>query len=519
MGLTQRRFSLGAWLALAFTLLSLLLTVMLTLFSDRTASQQVRQSIGANLAELANQTTSRLDQAMFERHREVRLIANRLNGTLDLVEVRSEIDALQQSYPTYAWIGLTDPAGKVLAATRNMLEGADVSQRPWFQNALNNQAMGDVHEALLLAQLMGSPGGEPLRFVDIAFPLKDDSGQITGVLGVHLSWKWAREIEQAIFVPVGRSRTIDPLIVSSTGAVLLGPPDVEGTVLKLPSVDAANRGARGFVRETWPDGKDYLVGYSSDQGFEDYPGLGWRVLVRQDLDEAYAPVNQMHRRMLLGGVVGALLFSLLGWGLARWITRPLLGLADVARGLEAGYAVKAPASNAYEEVAILGSAFNSLVHTLQHNEVEMRQLNVSLERRVQERTAELQDSFERVDDNEARTRAMIDTAQEPFIGMDFEGCVTDWNAQAEQLFGWSREEALGESLAHLVVPVRYQVAFIEALAQFHITGDASFVGQRMRRILVDRSGNELPVEMKIGLINTDRLKLFSAFIRDLREHP
>ena len=39
----------------------------------------------------------------------------------------------------------------------------------------------------------------------------------------------------------------------------------------------------------------------------------------------------------------------------------------------------------------------------------------------------------------------------------------------------------------------------------------------MRRILVDRQGEELPVEMKIGLINTERLKLFSAFIRDLRE--
>ena len=39
------------------------------------------------------------------------------------------------------------------AATRNMLEGADVSQRPWFQNALKGRSMGDVHEALLLARL------------------------------------------------------------------------------------------------------------------------------------------------------------------------------------------------------------------------------------------------------------------------------------------------------------------------------------------------------------------------------
>ena len=127
--LAQRRFSLGAWLALAFTSLSLLLTVLLTVFSDRTASTQVRRSIGNNLAELSNQITSRLDQAMFERYREVRLIANRLNGPLDLAVVKREIDALQQSYPTYAWIGVTDPDGRVVIASRGLLEGLSVAER------------------------------------------------------------------------------------------------------------------------------------------------------------------------------------------------------------------------------------------------------------------------------------------------------------------------------------------------------------------------------------------------------
>jgi hypothetical protein len=49
---------------------------VLVAVSERIASEQVRSSIGSNLAELANQTTSRLDRSMFERHREVRLIAS-----------------------------------------------------------------------------------------------------------------------------------------------------------------------------------------------------------------------------------------------------------------------------------------------------------------------------------------------------------------------------------------------------------------------------------------------------------
>ena len=509
--------SLGAWLALAFTLLSVLLTLVLTLLSDRAASKQVREGIGANLAELANQTTSRLDRSMFERYREVQLIAQRLNGELDLAEVRREIDALQESYPTYAWIGVTDPAGTVLMATRNMLVGADVSARPWFGNALKGQPMGDLHEALLLAKLLGKEGGEPLRFVDIAFPLRNDQGQTTGVLGVHLSWQWARDIEQAIFVPVGRSRTVEPLIVSRAGTVLLGPPGVQGSVLKLASLDAAERGERGNVQEIWPDGKAYLVGYSSDTGFGAYPGLGWRVLVRQEIGEAYAPVNQLHKRMLLVGLAAALLFSLLGWGIARLITRPLLGLTDVARGIEAGYAVKVPAARSYAEVSMLGNAFTSLVKKLQDNETEVRELNVSLERRVHERTAAMQEALERVTASEERIQTVIETAQDPFIGMDFDGCITDWNTQAEKLFGWKREEVLGESLAHTIIPERHQAAFIQALVHYLQTGDAPFQGKLLERTVRDRQGREIPTEMKIGLIDTGGVQLFSAFVHDISE--
>jgi PAS domain S-box-containing protein len=507
------RFSLGAWLATAFTALSLLLTLSLTLFSDRAASNQVREGIGANLTELAQQTASRLDRSMFERYREVRLIAQRLSGNTDLATVRGEIEALQKSYPHYAWIGLTDTAGVVHTATRGMLEGVDVSARPWYRNAIAEQPMGDVHDAMLLARLLGAPGSEPLRFVDIAFPLTDAAGQAAGVLGVHLSWNWASEIQDAIFAPVSRHRTVDMLIVSTSGSVLLGPPGVQGTVLQLPSLEAAGRGESGYSKETWHDGNAYLVGYSRDAGFDAYPGLGWRVLVRQTLDEAYAPVNQLHRRMLLGGIVATLLFSLLGWLVARLITRPLLDLTDVARGIEAGYAVKAPVTTAYREVSMLGNAFNSVVKSLQDNEAELRHSNAALERRVSERTAELREAFDDLRANEERVQTVLDTAQEAFIGMDFEGLITDWNDQAERLFGWKRFEVLGESLADTILPERYQTTFVQALAHFHTTGQAPFTGQLMERTVVDRQGREIEVEMKIGLINTAEVKLFSAFVR------
>ena len=69
--------ALGAWLALAFVALSIVLTLVLTSLIERKSSEQVETSIGHGLAELAMQTSDKLERGMFERYREVGLLARR----------------------------------------------------------------------------------------------------------------------------------------------------------------------------------------------------------------------------------------------------------------------------------------------------------------------------------------------------------------------------------------------------------------------------------------------------------
>ncbi|GAC1606524.1 MAG: hypothetical protein NVS3B2_14140 [Ramlibacter sp.] len=509
------RFGLGAYLALAFSLLSILLTLLLSVVMERTASAQVRSSIGISLAELANQTSSRLDRAMFDRYREVELIARRIGSAKDMGLVQVELDSMQSSYPSYAWIGLTDVAGRVLASTRGILRGEDVSQRPWFSRAQRGQHLGDVHEALLLARLLDNPGKEPLRFVDVAFPLQDAQGRITGVLGAHLSWQWARELRDAIFVALDRSRTVEPLIVAADGKVLLGPPGLEGTLIP-PAALASGVGGPGRYRiEQWADGRRYLVGYSKSNGYRDSPGLGWTVLVRQELGEAEQPVRQLRTRLLAWGVVMALLFSVLGWFTARAIVGPLLQLMRAARVLESGQQSSVVPSRRYREVQALGESLNSLVGNLQQKEADLRALNATLERRVEARTGELGEAFSRARESEQRIATLIETAPHPFVGMDFEGRVTDWNSQAEKLFGWRRDEVLGRPLASTLLPSRYAQSHLAGLERFTATGQAPFVGKSIERMVITRDGREVPVEVKVGLVDTGKVRLFSAFVQDI----
>ncbi|MGX4642326.1 ATP-binding protein [Massilia sp. SYSU DXS3249] len=513
--------SLGSWLALAFTLLSLLLTVLLVEVVDIAATGQVETSIGHGLRELALQTVDKLDRGMFERYREVRLLAQRrdlspLNADLDAR--REVLDGIQDSYGYYDWIGMAGVDGKVQVAGRGLLEGVDVAARPWFRHALQGINVGDVHEAVLLAKLLPKEGGEPRRFVDVAFPYLDRDGRTLGVLGVHLSWKWARAVERSVIAPVATRGKIDALIVGIDGTVLLGPNDLQGKKLDLASLRNAGRQDAGYLVEEWPDGESYLVGYSRSRGRDAYPGLGWTVLVRQAVDEAYAPARALRGRALLSGVGLALLFSLAGFVLARYITRPLGRLVADAERIGRGERVQlVSGAGSYVEVGKLSDTLNTLVTDLVKRRQEMQDLNASLEARVEARTKELERALVAVRASEQRIGAIVEAAQDAFVGVDLRGLVTDWNSAAERMFGWKRSEVLGWPMTEIIVPERFRSSTYRAIEGVRATGYSPLLERRVERLVIDRHGEEFPIEMTAGLASSGDQTFFAVFLHDISE--
>jgi len=517
-----RRRSLGTWLALAFALLSLVLTVLLVEVVDIAATGQVQTSIGHGLRELALQTADKLDRGMFERYREVRLLAGRRDlapGTASLAERRAALDAIQDTYGFYDWIGMAGADGRVQVAGRGLLEGADVTQRPWFRNAQRGVNVGDVHEAVLLARVLPKQGGEPRRFVDVAFPWLDRDGKTIGVLGAHLSWQWARTVERSVIAPIAaRGGRVEALIVSSAGVILLGPKNLQGQTIDLPSFQSAQRQDHGFLVERWPDGHSYLVGYARSQGFDSYPGLGWTVLVRQTVDDAYAPALRLRERALWSGIALALLVSVLGVLAARYITRPLGQLVRDAGRIRRGDSARLDStSSTYLEVERLSETLNALVCDLVSGRAELQGLNATLEARVDARTAELERALVAVQASEQRVGAIVEAAQDAFLGVDLRGMVTDWNGAAERMFGWKRSEVLGWPIAELIVPQRFRPSTARAIDHFRATGLSVLLERRAERLVINRQGIEFPIEMTAALAGGGGGVFFAVFLHDISE--
>jgi hypothetical protein len=189
--------------------LALLLVVPTYVYVDRVYSHQLAADRSQSLQDLANAMARTLAENLRERQREITLLAQTSlfrNADFSDPDLRASIERLQASYIYYSWIGFADTQGVVRASTQNLLLGADVSQRPWFNAGRIDNFVGDVHSALLLAKLLPQEtGAGPVRFIDFASPVRDRNGAVRGVLTAHAHWHWATKVVQAI-APQARIR-------------------------------------------------------------------------------------------------------------------------------------------------------------------------------------------------------------------------------------------------------------------------------------------------------------------------
>jgi diguanylate cyclase (GGDEF)-like protein len=280
------------------------------------------------LAAMARTMADRLDQNMFERYREIKNIANLepLRGVWqgDPAKARGVLTQLQSTLEDYAWLGLAAPDGTVRAATRGMLEGASVAQRPWFLNGLKGTTVEDVHDAKLLAELLRKgPDTAPFRFVDVAVPVFSQTGALAGVLGAHLSWNWASEVRSTVLHKHGADLESDIWVLGREGNILLGP----AKAAPPPATSLAE--AKAGLAATFDDAsgeRPMLTALVATRGQGDYPGLGWIVAARRPVDVALGPANRL---MLVIGGLGLLVAAAgaaLAWLFAGTVTRPLTRL-------------------------------------------------------------------------------------------------------------------------------------------------------------------------------------------------
>lgn len=97
---------------------------------------------------------------------------------------------------------------------------------------------------------------------------------------------------------------------------------------------------------------------------------------------------------------------------------------------------------------------------------------------------------------ERLSHLIAQTTTDAFVAIDPQNRVIYWNKGAEDLFGWTAEETIGQSL-NIIVPSVHRTAHLEAMLRLSAGGQPRLLGKRTNVTAIDREGREVFIELAL----------------------
>ena len=452
-----------SWLPVLLGVLTIA-TLSIGAIAFRYVENRMIATAGETLAHTAAEVSDKLDRFLIERHGDVLMMARTFSVQPQNREFQSAyIAGVKIAYADYIWIGATDAQGKIVVATDSSTVGRDYSAEPWFQAVRHGQGvhMGDVEPFAV----MGGPDS-----IAVTAPITGPYGEFLGAVTTRVGIPGLEDVMTRTLLAFRQREgfwgALEYQFLTEKGIAFIDSDlDHKGNVnlkqLGLPSALLSETSLSSYVEEEHLRRHvPVITGYAKTLDSGKFEGMRWTVLMRMDRSDVLAPIREVLWNLgLAGGAVVVPTFGLLVWTVTR---------------------VKREYWHAQQEHALA------------------REAEASLRK------------------SEAHTRRIVEMALDGFIGMDAAGVITDWNVQAEQIFGWPRQEAIGRLLSTTIIPVQHQEAHEKGLRRFLATGEGPVLNTRVEIAGCHRDGREIPIELAISpSLGQGGVYTFSAFVRDI----
>jgi len=460
--LDLRRYRWLPHLLIAMTVFAVLAGIGLIQFVE----YRFVEATGGELTLAAAEVAEKLDRMLFERQGDALMLARALGlRTSDPRYLSEYLQWMKKEYsPVYLSLAVMDIRGTVVAATEPSLVGRDYSRAASFIAARATRRLD-------IADVAGQEADSGVDMIAFTAPILDTQGTFLGVVTSRVGVPFLEEVTtrtiRSLEARPGVGGRVEYQMLTRQGKVFVDSDlSHKGAInlkeLGLPSALLSESGVPGFIEEEHLRRHVQVVtGYAQTRGFGEFAGLGWSVLVRMERQEILAPIHAFLWKVgIVGGVVWIPMLGLLFWATAR---------------------LRAEHRQAQQESAWAKAAEAALLQSQERN------------------------------------RAIVDTALDGVITIDSTGIVTDWNAQATAIFGWSREDALGRALSETIIPERDRQAHEHGIREFLRTGAGAVLNRRVEIVAQRRDGREIPVELAVSPAKIGDAYIFSAFIRDITD--
>jgi signal transduction histidine kinase len=326
-------------------------------------------------------------------------------GIERLVDGRLRIEVVEPpskpKYHTYE-VNKQGKRGKLVQTTQFY----DPRLRPWYKEAIKKgkATWSSIYVWFNQAEIA----------IDATLPVYDQQKKQLGVLDTPFKLSRISDYLRQLKI----SKSGQSFIIERSGILVASSSDIKPFILKkdnkpqrIKASDSQNtliKSTANFLYKHFDNLNKinrplHLEFYKNNQRlllqvlpFQDSYGIDWLIVVVIPEADFMEQINANNQITIISCIAALLVAIFTGVMTARWVIKPILDLNASAKFIARGEWGKTVKIERYDELGELGQSFNSMAAQLetsfsemQNLNIELKQLNQSLEQRVTERTAEL----------------------------------------------------------------------------------------------------------------------------------
>ncbi|TET90424.1 MAG: PAS domain S-box protein [Methanomassiliicoccales archaeon] len=390
---------------LAVTFLAFVLTIgsAISITANMISREAVEQDIQSHLESVAQSRAAHIQTFLDDHKDSVKLVSNsntfRQLLSMDvtnqtaysekLEDVKKELNDTRNVYQEFHKISLFDTDGTVVAST-------DTSP----QDNVTEEIIDSLESEGLYVKDIHFDAGFVAPCMDFAFPVLNGTGEILGGIIVDIDLTRLYEI---VTNPTGLRETGKVYIVNKSG-IMVTPSRFHNDSYNFEYIVFKQRVDTENVRDcfehetqglehTWHDETRIYPDYRNVRviGIHVYiPEMEWALVAEMDESEAMEPLYSMQANMIL--VLGAIAIVGIAFSfmISKSISRPIIRLKHAAQKIGEGVLDTEIDVESTDEVGELAAAFSKMTKDLKESKGEIEKYSSTLERRVVERTKELE---------------------------------------------------------------------------------------------------------------------------------
>lgn len=499
-------------LTVVFVLFAIVLVGSMGTLTYNSGQTALQQAVVSELLSRATEKEAALNAWIKDLQTDVVALTNSANlieSVADLLAAEPASAPAQLAHDRlvlllYPWVSVGDfkdflvieaATGKVIAATDPAEEGKFKENRPYFVNGQKNAFVQNPYYSL---QTQGPA-------MIISAPIYTAQGQLLAVLAGRLNME---ELNSIIQRRTGNHQTDDAYLVNTSSLFVTQPrlvsdPAVLQRGIHTEMIDRCLAHNNGTATVNDYRGMPVIAVYRW------LPARELCLVVKLDRAEAFAPVRRLGTTIVLISGLALLVATVLAIALARTITQPLLLLTErVTRVAQGELNLRLPETSR-DELGRLAKEFNRMAAALSEQRAQLKTYATELEQRVKERTAALKES-------EERFRQVVESTPNAIVVVNKQGNIEMVNTQTETLFGYSRDELMGQPV-EILVPKRVRARHVEYRQDYVDNPQARPMGQGRDLYGVRKDGSEVPVEIGLSPMKTAEGLLILGVIVDITE--